>query len=41
MSGIKVYLGHNGWIYEVWYEGRCVVVGCCTTEEAAYRACAC
>ena len=41
MNGIKVYRSHNGWIYELWFHGRCVVVGCCKTEAAAYRACDC
>ena len=41
MNGIKVYRGHNGWIYEVWFQDRCVVMGCCASEEAAYRACCC
>jgi hypothetical protein len=41
MNGIKVYQAHNGWIYEVWLQGRCVVMGCCRSEDAAYRACDC
>lgn len=41
MNEIKVYRSYNGWIYQLWFQGRCVVVGCCKTEAAAYKACHC
>jgi hypothetical protein len=33
-----IYVTATGWIYEVWYAGRVIVVGCCETREAATRA---
>jgi hypothetical protein len=36
----NIYLTGNGWIYEVWFDGRVIVVGCCATFEAATRAAA-
>jgi hypothetical protein len=41
MNGIKVYRAHNAWGYEVWFQSRCVVIGCCATGDAAYMACNC
>jgi hypothetical protein len=38
MSDTKIYQTDRGWIYEVWFQGRVVVVGCRTTFEAAVRA---
>jgi hypothetical protein len=38
MRGANIYSTDNGWIYEVWFQGRVVVVGCCLTFEAAMRA---
>ena len=37
MRGANIYLTGNGWIYEVWFQGRVIVIGCCTTLEAAMR----
>jgi hypothetical protein len=37
MNGIKVYETSSGWIYEVWFMGRAVVIGCCATLAAATR----
>ena len=37
MNGIKVYQTASGWIYEVWFMDRAVVIGCCTTLAAATR----
>jgi hypothetical protein len=34
----NIYVTPNGWMYEVWFQGRVVVVGCCATFEAAMRA---
>jgi hypothetical protein len=38
MRGANIYLTGSGWIYEVWFQGRVVVIGCCATLEAAMRA---
>ena len=38
MSETRIYQTDRGWIYEVWFQGRVVVVGCRTTLEAAVRA---
>jgi hypothetical protein len=38
MSETKIYQTDRGWIYEVWFQGRVVVVGCRATFEAAVRA---
>jgi hypothetical protein len=40
MDGSKIYQGIGGWIYEVWVQGRIVVIGCRATFEAATRAAA-
>jgi hypothetical protein len=40
MNGIKLYRTASGWIYEVWFTGRPIVIGCCATLEAASRAAA-
>ena len=40
MSGIRIYEAYKGWIYEVWFQGRVVVIGCHATLEAAQRAAA-
>jgi len=40
MSKPRIYQTHCGWIYEVWFQGRVVVVGCRATFEAAVRAAA-
>lgn len=37
MNGIKVYQTPGGWIYEVWFMGRAIVIGCCATRAAATR----
>lgn len=37
MNGIKIYEGASGWIYEVWFADRLVVIGCCATLAAATR----
>lgn len=36
----KIYVTRSGWIYEVWFEGRVIVIGCCATLEEATRAAA-
>ena len=38
MCGANIYSTGNGWIYEVWFQGRVIVIGCCATLEAATRA---
>lgn len=35
MSGVKIYQGQGGWIYELWFQGRCIVMGCCESKEQA------
>jgi hypothetical protein len=35
MRSINIYLGHDGWFYEVWTAGRLVVLGCSRTRERA------
>jgi hypothetical protein len=40
MNGIKLYRTASGWIYEVRFTGRPIVIGCCATLEAASRAAA-
>jgi hypothetical protein len=37
LRGPNIYLTGNGWIYEVWFQGRVIVIGCCATLEAAMR----
>jgi hypothetical protein len=34
----NIYLTRTGWMYEVWFQGRVIVIGCCATLEAAMRA---
>jgi hypothetical protein len=36
----NVYPTGSGWVYEVWFEKRVIVIGCCATFEAATRAAA-
>jgi hypothetical protein len=36
-SGIKLYPTSDGWIYEVWFMNRAIVIGCCATFAAATR----
>lgn len=31
MNGVKIYQTANGWIYEIWYLGRAIIVGCSAT----------
>ena len=38
MRGSNIYLTRNGWMYEVWFQERVIVIGCCATLEAAVRA---
>jgi hypothetical protein len=40
MRDANIYPTDNGWIYEVWFQGRVIVIGCCATLEAAVRAAA-
>ncbi|MGZ9003539.1 MAG: hypothetical protein ACXW20_07130 [Burkholderiales bacterium] len=40
MNQVTIYQTHSGWIYEVWFQGRIVVIGCSTTFDAARRAAA-
>jgi hypothetical protein len=40
MSAAKVYESGTGWMYEVWYQGRVIIVGYRGTFEAATRAAA-
>jgi hypothetical protein len=40
MTGIRIYPTGNGWMYEVWFQGRVVILGCHATLEAAQRAAA-
>jgi hypothetical protein len=40
MNRAKIYRTDSGWIYEVWFQGRVIVIGCCLTFEAATRAAA-
>jgi hypothetical protein len=36
MKHVTIYAGKSGnWIYEVWIATRAVVVGCCSSREAA------
>jgi hypothetical protein len=38
MTAVQVYpAGSGGWIYEVWFQARLIVVGWCRTREAAER----
>jgi hypothetical protein len=37
-GGTNIYPIADGWVYEVWFLGRVVVIGCCATLEAAMRA---
>jgi hypothetical protein len=38
MRGANIYLTRSGWMYEVWFQGRVIVIGCCESFEAAMRA---
>jgi hypothetical protein len=38
MRSANIYSTGNGWIYEVWFQGRVIVIGWCATLEAATRA---
>jgi hypothetical protein len=40
MTGIRIYQTYSGWVYEIWFQGRVVIVGCRATREAAQRAAA-
>jgi hypothetical protein len=40
MDGARIYETGIGWIYEVWFQGRVIVIGCRATFEAATRAAA-
>jgi hypothetical protein len=40
MRRADIYPTGNGWIYEVWFQGRVIVIGCCATFEAAVQAAA-
>jgi hypothetical protein len=37
MNGIKIYQTSSGWIYQVWFMDRAIIIGCCATLEAAMR----
>lgn len=37
MNGIRIYQAPYGWIYQVCFMGRTVVLGCCPTLEEAMR----
>ena len=36
-DGVKLYQTSSGWIYEVWFMHRAIVIGCCATLAAARR----
>jgi hypothetical protein len=40
MNGIRIYQTSSGWIYEVWFMGRAVVIGCSATLAKATLAAA-
>ena len=40
VDGTRVYQMPSGWIYEVWFQGRIITIGCRVTLEAAQRAAA-
>jgi len=40
VSGVRIYQAPSGWIYEVWFQGRVITLGCRATLEAAKRAAA-
>jgi hypothetical protein len=40
MNGAKIYRTQSGWVYEVWFQGRIIVIGCRASLEAATRAAA-
>ena len=35
MKTIHIYQSAAGWIYEIWFDGRPLVVGCSRTREKA------
>jgi hypothetical protein len=35
MKTIRIYQSAAGWIYEIWFDGRPLVVGCSKTREKA------
>jgi hypothetical protein len=35
MKTIHIYQSAAGWIYEIWFDGRPLVVGCSKTREKA------
>jgi hypothetical protein len=35
MKTIRIYQSAAGWIYEIWFDGRPLVVGCTKTREKA------
>jgi hypothetical protein len=37
LDGAKIYQTPSGWIYEVWFQGRLITIGCRVTLEAARR----
>lgn len=39
-NGVRIYEVPSGWIYEVWFQGRVITIGCRITLEAAKRAAA-
>jgi hypothetical protein len=40
MDSTRIYQTASGWVYEVWFQGRVIVIGCRATLEAATRAAA-
>ncbi|MGZ8231249.1 MAG: hypothetical protein ACXW2A_14520 [Burkholderiales bacterium] len=40
MTGAKIYETLSGWVYEIWFQGRIIVIGCRASLEAAQRAAA-
>jgi hypothetical protein len=40
MDEAKIYQTAGGWIYEVWFQGRVIVIGFRATLEGAQRAAA-
>jgi len=40
MHRSNIYPTAAGWMYEIWFQGRVIVIGCCATLEAARRAAA-
>ena len=40
MDEAGIYQADGGWIYEVWFQGRVIVIGFRATLEAAQRAAA-